>query len=200
MGDFCMEPNTNLLNIVDQLMGGADDSNSPSSTYTMVKTFMDCQGVNPLNNFLSSSESDITQMAYLLGNYTQDYCPQNTNLHIALDIIPNIAFEVNTLFSYISCPPVKDSLYSLLNIGFCTDTVTGVYTIWVGLFVFSGFLFFLNFTAGIMVQYFNPIMWNMSPNAASPGEYPVVAEKEYEGENGDGNGQIEMSKQGMDNL
>jgi len=104
-------------------------------------------------------------------------------------LIPELYTELDSLFDNLSCAPIKYSLYTLLNEGFCKYTVTGVYTIWVGLFIFSGFLFFLNFTAGILYQYFDPIMWNMGSGTttnenANPDEAPVAVASKVDYDDG----------------
>eukprot|EP01006_Ploeotia_vitrea_P049281 TRINITY_DN67324_c9_g3_i1.p1 TRINITY_DN67324_c9_g3~~TRINITY_DN67324_c9_g3_i1.p1 ORF type:complete len:498 (-),score=10.26 TRINITY_DN67324_c9_g3_i1:60-1553(-) len=166
LGDVCMEPNTILLDELADSMGGVND---PNSTYSMVKYYFTCEGNGPLDNYITTSFNEANNLNntlyQLITNSSdinaEDACVDNDDLKDAFATMPDVYNILDEFFDSISCTPTRHILYKLINNGFCEYTVSGVFTIWVGLFVFSGVLFLLNFVAGILYQYFDPIMWDI---------------------------------------
>lgn len=167
-----MEPNTALLEGVDSTLGGKND---PNSTYSMVQYYFVCEGYGPLNSHIADSYADANELNYTLHElyYNASYvdgqpaCYNNINIAHALNNMTKVYAILDGLYNSISCSPIQHILFKLINNGFCKYTVSGIFTIWIGLFVFSGALFFLNFTAGIMYQYFDNIMWNIGSEPIS---------------------------------
>lgn len=165
-----MKPNSYLMQAINVTMGGAGIENS---TYTTVKYFMTCDGTNPMDTFADIALSFANQLndsltqIYSNSSYTPQpvQCYHNNDVLNALNLMPTIYADINHLFEQLECDGISENLYSLIDVGLCDYSFTGLFIIWLGVFAFSVVLFFLNFNAGILFQYFDPLMWSIGSSS-----------------------------------
>jgi hypothetical protein len=153
LGDFCMDPTSNTLNQLKDM-----------SFYDTANYFFTCTGTNPLTAPQDDLEQAGDQLLSALDQLITTGsvgCYQNADLILANASLTDAFVQIDDLMSAVSCVPIQYAFQELVHEGLCTHSFTGMFALWIGLFVCSGCLFLLNFVSGILYQYFGPVMWNM---------------------------------------
>jgi hypothetical protein len=146
MGDFCMDPTTNIINAIDTTA-------STTETFTYYAT---CTGVDPLAAPLADAYDamDVMTQYINLATSSNGVCPSNEYL---LSMKNDILIINNTLddITYLStCQPIQDEWDNIFEDSACGDVYDGLYTIWIGLYFTILFLFLLCISTSILYQYF----------------------------------------------
>jgi len=142
VADFCMEPTANLLQI------------TPESLYNTTQYYTSCVGDNPLQPSLSAAEQLIQQTAAGVQAALDTTCPGDTYLLDAQQVIGTIQATFAQIESTMACPPIQNSLVGLLNDSFCTETYSGLYTMWYALFVCGAGLWAMTVACAVGTLFF----------------------------------------------
>lgn len=103
-------------------------------------------------------------------------CPNDFFLLNSLAVMANIDAIFSNITALTSCQPTQEQALSVLNNGLCDDTVKGIYTIWLGMFVCAAALFGGSIIAALAYPEFPPAAGSGSP---APPRSPVRPNHTY---------------------
>lgn len=133
MGDFCMDPGSNILSLIDD---------KESVLYNELNYYITCDGVNPYkpdldlsviqNGRLNVSIESIAQNSSVSASCTRDLFASSLS----------IKTQVASIQDLIDCSSVHAFYHEAINMSLCTWGFLGLYDIWITFFVASALLFF----------------------------------------------------------
>lgn len=154
-GDYCMEPTDNLLKYFD----GSDE-------YDLLNYYFRCAGSNPVEEYqtdILSFATDLEDALLTLLNEPSSPCHGNTHLETAINEIGPIFDNVGRIVSSMSCAPVQNAWIKVIETGFCSEIMDGVYPMWVVVYLTTAFIFLLNIISDVLSQYFEEHLWKLDP-------------------------------------
>eukprot|EP01038_Epipyxis_sp_PR26KG_P007292 gene7292-9934_t len=167
MADVCMAPTQNLVDLLPS--GNIQDTLSYYST---------CTGSNPIGFDVTNATASVALVKeYYVNLTTSGLCQNSSYLSSNYYIVQDLSYQVSNLTSFAECSPIQNIWDKAINIGLCDNTFTGIYVIWLAIFVTSGALYFTMCFASVLYEYFNDF-WNISENDhhALPVLAPVIDE------------------------
>lgn len=150
-GDLCMAPTANLL----KSMPKDSDLRNIASYYAT------CIGNNTLQHDIDSGTSSLTAMnSSLTMLLTPPYiptqnCPGNHDIQSLQGTMNYISYAVDGIELDLTCSPIQEIWFAMMNEGFCKNLYTGIFYIWGSQLVTSFFLFLLMVTMSMIYQYFD---------------------------------------------
>eukprot|EP01036_Dinobryon_divergens_P024925 gene24925-33420_t len=134
LGDFCMDPHSNLL----KLLSGSSGSNSVAE---IVSYYTACTGTNPfevyigeMNTELSNAQSALS--TFLSSGYVDVQCYDMVSSNCTA-----IAMDTQSLSQQTSCE-FPNRIYSSVVLGdVCNEAIVGIYDMWPIIFLLAALLF-----------------------------------------------------------
>lgn len=128
MGDFCMDPNNNFI----QLFHG--------NLARVVSFYVFCSGsTNPLQREVDLMESVLADAERVLLQTKSDIAPQ---CYDAMQSnYSSIASNISSLAALLPCPSLNHIYSDMVLGGVCSNGATGLYNIWLLVFLLTAFLF-----------------------------------------------------------
>jgi Tweety len=151
MADFCMSPYDNLQVSI---------SGDSTSTSEMVSYYSTCEGTNPLYTPVSSAQSLAGEMASFINDLLDSSCVNNSYLIQAQGNITAIQSCLNNIEQSYACPPIELEFNQILTNGLCEDGFTGLYILWLWIYVTSSLAVVSTVIVSVIHMYFARY-WNI---------------------------------------
>ena len=143
LGDFCMDPASNVLSLI---------GDKESLLYSELKYYITCTGENPF-------ELDLDASFLANANMNSSFATMARQLtgHCIDDLYASsqaVAGNVQAIQELMACPRVYALWRQAVELAFCTEGIGGLYDIWITFFVASTLLFFAMVQAYVFYTWF----------------------------------------------
>ena len=150
---------------------------------SLINYYLDCNGNNPIQlSNLSATVNLLNSTLYsLYSNTTDSHCYHQSSIYESYKNISTLHTILLDIDMNTNCNTTGIWYYDIVNRGVCEELYNGMSILFLGMFAYAVFLFFLNFTSGILYQYTNTVLWNMGSKYSTLRLYEVIPGEDDEG-------------------
>lgn len=133
---------------------------SSDSTSELVSYYSSCEGANPLYTSVSSAQSSVGGMYSYIDDLLSSSCMNNSYLVQAQNNITAIQSSLSSIELAYACSPIEYEFNQILTNGLCEEGFTGLYIIWIWIYISSSIAVLSTIIVSVIYMYFGRY-WNI---------------------------------------